>query len=460
MSDKQSFQELKDILPESRLSFSDAHRGHHARDQSGLPSYPPDVVVWPESEHEVQLALKWANAAGVPVTAWGAGTSLEGNPIPVRGGISLDLRRMNRVLQLHAADLQVTVQAGVLYKDMNAQLAKGGLFFAPDPGANASIGGMVANNAAGLRTVRYGATRENTLGLEVVLANGKIVRTGTRATKQSSGYALTDLFVGSEGTLGVITQATLRLAPIPAHLGAATASFPDPRSAAEAVFDLMGSGLAPSALELLDGRAVHVINQEPEINLPQAPHLLVEFSAPTQSILSELSELARALCEQNGATGLELGLGKQARDRLWAARYQLFEAHRRTYSGHSYMLTDTCVPLAGFADHVEFASGWIDRSQLQGSIVCHAGDGNMHTVVFFPAGDEEARNRAEALNTALVEHALGLDGTVSGEHGIGLNKRRYMSSEHGQTGIELMSTIKQGLDPNGILNPGKVFPEE
>lgn len=460
MAELQTLEELEDLLPGRQFSFAQADRDQHAADQSALLPRAPDVVVWPESTEDVRRLLEWANENQVAVTAWGAGTSLEGNPIPLRGGITLDLRRMNRILELHSSDLQVTVEAGALYKDMNAQLAKHGLFFPPDPGANASIGGMLANNAAGLRTVRYGATRDNTLALEVVLAGGAVIRTGSRAIKQSSGYALTDLFIGSEGTLGVITRATLRLAPVPAHIGAASVAFPNVAQAAEAVYDLMGTGLAPTALELLDRRAVKVMNSEPDLDLAEAPHLFVEFSAPSQPVLAEASTLAAEICRANDAITFDGGLGQQARDRLWQARYRIFESHQRVYRGHEYLLTDTCVPLSAFPAHVKFASAQIVASQLHGSIVCHAGDGNMHTVVFFPPEDEARRAKTEQLNVALVEHALELDGTVSGEHGIGLSKRGYMAAEHGAGSLNLMHEIKRTLDPHGILNPGKVLPEE
>lgn len=450
--------ELEEIFPTSRLSIKKGDRDHHARDQSALPAHPPEAVVWPETTEEVSALLEFAQAADVPVTPWGSGTSLEGNPLPTAGGIVVDMGHMNQVLKVHAEDFQVTVQAGLRYRDMNEHLARQGLFFPPDPGANASVGGMLANNAAGIRTVRYGATRDNVLGLEVVLAGGEVIRTGTRAVKQSSGYALTDLFVGSEGTLGVITEATLQLAPVPAWVGAATAGFPSVRQAAQAVYELIGAGLGVTALELLDAHAMGILNRDSQFSFREIPYLFIEIPAPSRGGLDELLEMAEKICRANACQDFKKGLGREARDNLWQARYHIFESHQRSFPGHDYLLTDTCVPISKFAEHAAFAAQEIADSGLPGSIVCHAGDGNMHTVVFFPPDDEGARQRAEAMNGELVNHALELDGTLSGEHGIGLGKRGYMMAEHGEASLNVMRRLKAALDPHGVLNPGKIMP--
>ncbi len=378
--------------------------------------------------------------------------------MPIEGGIVLDLSRMNQILELHAADFQVTVQAGLRYKDMNEQLARHGLFFPPDPGANASVGGMLANNAAGIRTVRYGAIRDNVLALEAVLAGGEVIRTGSRAVKQSSGYALTDLFVGSEGTLGVMTAATLKLAPIPAWVGAATAGFPSVRQAGETVYELIGAGLGVTALELLDGHAIGILNRDSEFSFHEIPYLFIEIPAVSRDGLAELLKMAQEICQSHKCEDFEKGLGREARDRLWRARYRMFESHQRSFPGHDYLLTDTCVPISKFAEHADFAAHGIADSGLPGSIVCHAGDGNMHTVMFFAPDDDEARQRAEAMNVDLVKHALEMDGTLSGEHGIGFGKRGYMVDEHGEASLQVMRRLKAALDPRGILNPGKILP--
>src|SRR3990172_9331892 len=272
---------LKAIVGAARISAGESVRHLHSRDQSSHAPHLPDVVVWPERTEEVSRIAAYANGHHIPLTGWGAGSSLEGNPIPVKGGIVIDFGRMNRILSIYAEDFQVRVQPGILYKDMNRMLGQHGLFFAPDPGANASIGGMIANNAAGTRTPKYGATRDNVLALEVVLANGDVIRTGSRSVKQSAGYALTHLFVGSEGTLGLITEATLKLAPLPEHFSAVTASFPPTEAAAQAVFSIIGSGLGPAALELLDTATIAAINDAGKFDLPVAPNLFIEFHGPT-----------------------------------------------------------------------------------------------------------------------------------------------------------------------------------
>ncbi|MBP9072739.1 MAG: FAD-binding oxidoreductase, partial [Caldilineaceae bacterium] len=312
--------ELAALIPADRLSTTQAQRDLHAKDQSSHAAHLPDVVIWPTSTAEVSAVLAIAHAHGIPVTPWGAGTSLEGNTIPLGGGIVLNFQRMDQILKVHEQDFQVTVQPGIFYKDMNKILARVGLFFAPDPGANASIGGMLANNAAGSRTVKYGATRDNVLALEVVLADGTVIRTGNRSVKQSAGYDLTHLFVGSEGTLGVITQATLKLAPLPEHFSAATAAFPDVKAAAQAVFDIIGAGLGPAALELMDVDAMRILNTEPEFDFPLLPHLFMEFIGPSEASLEEILALAGEVCRERGAVTVNVGMGRAARNQLWEGR--------------------------------------------------------------------------------------------------------------------------------------------
>lgn len=452
-------QTLQSIVPAERVSMAEADRTHHASDQSATPPSLPDVVIWPHTTAEISHILRYAHQNHLPVTAWGAGTSLEGNPIPVRGGIVLDLRQMDHILEIHAADFQVTVQAGVLYKDMNDVLARHGLFFAPDPGANASIGGMVANNAAGIRTVKYGATKENVLALEVVLANGEVIRTGSRSVKQSAGYNLTHLFVGSEGTLGIVTEATLKLAPLPEHFSAATAAFATVEDAAQAVFELIGSGLEPAALELLDTTAVTIINTADGIDLPPAPHLFMEFNGPSQASLQETLTLAADICRRCRCQTYQSGMGREARARLWQARHHLFEIHLRYYPGQDYLLTDVAVPISQYPVVVKAAAGLIAEQNATGSILGHAGDGNVHTALFFPPEDAAARRAVAQINKRLVELALKVGGTSTGEHGVGIGKRQYMLQEHGAAALNLMRQLKDTLDPHGILNPEKVLPE-
>lgn len=452
-----TLQALQAIVTPARISVTQADRAQHARDQSSHAQHLPDIVVWPQTTAEVSAILTYANAARLPLTAWGAGTSLEGNSIPVRGGIVLSFQQMNQILALYAADFQVTVQPGMLYKDMNKILAQSGLFFAPDPGANASIGGMVANNAAGIRTVKYGATRDNVLALEVVLASGEVLRTGTRSVKQSAGYDLTHLFVGSEGTLGIVTEATLKLAPLPEHFSAVIAAFPTVEIAAEVVFTIIGSGLEPTALELLNPQAITVINTEADFNLAVAPTLFMEFSGPSEASLAEELALVESICRDHGGGSFQSGVGREVRNRLWQARHRFFETSQRYYPDCDYLLTDVAVPISRFPTLVAAANQIMSRLNCQGTIIGHAGDGNLHTAIFFRPDDAEARAHAAQVNDHLVEQALMLGGTCTGEHGVGLGKQKYMLAEHGSVALNLMRQLKATLDPNGILNPGKVL---
>ena len=455
MLSSQIFQQLQQIVGEKHASRTLAERDLHSRDQSPHPPALPDAVVWPASTQEVRAIARLAHEEGIPLVGWGAGTSIEGNPIPVRGGIVVDFRRMDRILAIHAQDFQVTVQPGVLYKDMNRVLARHGLFFAPDPGANASIGGMIANNAAGTRTVKYGATRDNVLALEVVLADGRVVRTGSRAVKQSAGYDLTHLFTGSEGTLGLITQATLKLAPIPEHFSAATAAFPTVQDAADAVFGIMGSGLNPAALELLDQATIRLLKEEAGFAIPTAPNLFLEFHGASQAALEEELRLAEAICRECHCLEFQAGLGREAHKQLWETRHRTFEIMLRRHPGQRYLVTDVAVPISRYPELVAYAAEAMESLELPGAMVGHAGDGNLHTVVFFH-DSPDAQARVEELNRGLVMKALELEGTCTGEHGVGLGKKKYLAQEYGPEAVALMGELKALLDPKGILNPGKV----
>lgn len=452
-----SIETIQAIVGPERVSVSEADRTQHARDQSDHPACPPDIVVWPKTTAEVSAIVRHANQVGLPVVAWGAGTSIEGNPIPVRGGLVLNFREMNQIVAVHQMDFQVTVQPGILYKDMNEQLARYGLFFAPDPGANASIGGMVANNAAGIRTVKYGATKDNVLALEVVLAGGEVMRTGSRSVKQSAGYDLTRLFVGSEGTLGIVTEATLKLEPLPEHFSAVTAAFPTVNNAAEAVFNIIGAGLGPAALELLDTSTSTALTTEEGIDLAASPNLFMEFNGASQAALSEELKMVEEICNACHCQKFQAGVGREARNRLWRARHSAFEVMVRHHPGEAYLLTDAAVPISQYPALVAAADEIMAELDLRGYILGHAGDGNLHTALFFPAGDAEARDRAERINAHIVKEALALGGTSTGEHGVGLGKQKYMEQEHGPVAMQVMRQIKAQLDPNNILNPGKVL---
>lgn len=450
--------DLLAFLPAERISAAPAVLAQNAQDESSFPACPPEVVVWPITTAEVSQIMAYAFAHNIPVTGRGAGTSLEGQPIPLQGGIVLNFQQMNQIVAVYAQDFQVRVQPGIFYMDMNKVLARDGLFFAPDPGANASIGGMLANNAAGIRTVKYGAVRDNILALEVVLANGEIIRTGSRAVKQSAGYDLTHLFVGSEGTLGLITEATLKLFPLPEAFSAATAAFPTIAAAAQTVFEIIGSGLEPAALELLDQVAITVLNTDEGINLASAPHLFMEFSGPSEKSLAETLALVQQLCQENGGYDFRAGLGRDQRNYLWDARHRLFEIHKRYFPGHDYLIADIAVPISRYPAVIGRASQAIAALQVTASIISHAGDGNVHVTMFYPAGDTAAQARCQQVNEAVVHYALEQDGTITGEHGVGIGKQKFMVEEHGAGAIRLMQQIKTLLDPKSLLNPGKVLP--
>ena len=449
-------QALQAIVGAEHASDAASVLAQHSVDQSSHHAVVPDAVVWPAGTAEVSAIVRYAAGLQIPIVGWGAGSSLEGNSIPVKKGIVVNFQRMNRIVQVHENDFQVTVEAGLFYKDMNRQLARYGLFFAPDPGANASLGGMIANNAAGTRTVKYGATRDNVLALEVVLANGEVIHTGSRSVKQSAGYDLTHLFTGSEGTLGLITQATLRLAPIPEHSSAALAGFPTVADAAEAVFGIIGSGITPAAIELLDTAAVRYMNTVEGIDLPLQPHLLLEFHGASAVTLGAELALVEEICRESGADSFSAGVGREERDRLWEGRHQLFEAMLRVHPGETYAIIDVSVPISEYPVIADFANGLIAEIGLQGALFGHAGDGNLHTTLFCDPADAARVAAMWSFNDKVVNQAIALGGTCTGEHGVGIGKQKYMLREHGEGAYGVMKQIKALLDPQNILNPGKV----
>ena len=447
---------LAQIVGDAYVSSADSVRRLHSEDQSSHEMVLPDVVVFPENTDQVSRIVKHANEAQIAITGWGAGSSLEGNSIPLKGGIVIDFGRMNQIIQVHENDFQVTVGPGIFYRDMNEKLARYGLFFAPDPGANASIGGMVANNAAGTRTVRYGATRDNVLALEVVLANGEIIRTGSRSVKQSAGYDLTHIFTGSEGTLGLITQATLKLHPLPEHFSAALATFNSTAEAAEAVYGIMGSGLNPAAIELLDGEAIGFMNMIDNINLPEMPTLLMEYHGASEETIAAELKIVKEVCNECGATRFEAGVGRDERNRLWEGRHMLGEVLFRVYPDSTYLITDVSVPISRYPDLAAFAKNQLNEMGINGTIFGHAGDGNLHTTTFAPKGDDAQHAILQEFNDLVVQKAIEFDGTCTGEHGVGIGKQKYMVYEHGEEAVDVMKQIKSLFDPKNILNPGKV----
>jgi D-lactate dehydrogenase (cytochrome) len=449
--------ELLRLIPdEHRVSTSPSVLDQHAQDLSHHAPVEPDVVVFPETTEEVAAVLAYANDHGTPVTPFGAGSSLEGQVIPVERGISLDLTRMNRILAVRPGDLQATVQAGVTRLQLNAAAGDHGLFFAVDPGADATLGGMAATNASGTTTVRYGGMRANVLALEVVLADGSAIRPGSRAVKSSAGYNLAPLFVGSEGTLGVITELTVRLHGIPEHVVAVRAAFPDVEAACRAAAAMIGSGVLVSRCELVDAESIRTINGYKETAFAIEPHLFVELSGAEAAVSADL-EAVRELAGAEGCTRLDAETDPTARARLWEARHDAFLALAHSAPGKRGYVTDVCVPPSELPDAVGLGRRLVEESGMAGGIVGHVGDGNYHIAFMLDPGDADELARATRLNERIVEDALVRGGTCTGEHGIGLGKRPFLAAEHGDL-LPLMRGLKQLLDPRGILNPGKVLP--
>jgi D-lactate dehydrogenase (cytochrome) len=452
----QHIADLSALVAPDRFSTGPSNRELHLRDISFHQGTLPAGVIWPLTTEEVARILAWAYENDVPVTPWGAGTSTEGNPVPTRGGLVLDLTRMNRILDIRPQDLQADVEPGVLRKELNRQTGKHGLFFPPDPGADATIGGMIANNASGVQTVKYGATKDYVMRLTVVLPRGQVIHTGCKAPKSSAGYDLTRLFVGSEGTIGVVTEATLRLTGIPSHYLAATIRFPDLEKASEAVALMIGSGLGPAALELLPPGLIGLMNREKNLGLAEVPSLFCEFHAISANALQETAQLAKDLCEECGATGFQYATAEADRKELWRARHEAWETIHRAHPKQETLIVDAAVPISRYPEMVVFAQQAVDAHQAIGYVFGHAGDGNLHVVM---AGDPANRTewgKLEAINQAIVEKAIQVGGTCTGEHGVGIGKRKFMQMEHGES-FELMRQIKNLIDPKGLMNPGKIF---
>jgi len=447
---------LELIADERRVSVSESVIDQHAQDLSYHPPRAPDVVVYPESTAEVASVLAWANEQRVPVVPFGAGTSLEGHVIPVRGGISLDLSRMDRVLDVRPADLQAVAQPGVLRSALNAAAGQHGLWFPVDPGADATLGGMAATNASGTTTVRYGGMRANVLALEVVLADGTILRPGTRTVKTSAGFDLRSLFVGSEGTLGVLTELTVRLWGIPEHVVAARAAFPSLDAACRTAAALVGAGVAAQRIELLDAETVRAVNAYKGTTYAERPSLFLEFAGGSEASVAGDLEAARELARWEGCDELQEEHEPSARARLWDARHNVLFALVHASPGKVHKSTDVCVPVSELPAAVAHARAEADTLGLDAAIVAHAGDGNYHVLFMLDPEDPRELQAADRLNADIVDWALERGGTCTGEHGIGLGKIGYLEREHGDL-LPYMREVKRLFDPNGILNPGKVF---
>ena len=450
--------ELKRVLPEDRVATDgDEVERHGTAIFTYHASRSPDAVVFPQSRDEVVEILRFANERGVPIVPFGEGSSLEAHTIPVQGGISLDPGRMDGILEIRPDDFVTRVQPGVTHGKLNAALEEHGLFFPVDPGWDASIGGMAGTNASGTNAVRYGVMRDQVLGLEVVLADGTVMRTGGMAMKSSAGYHLTGLFVGSEGTLGVFTEVTLRLYPIPEHILAARATFPDIEAAGEAVGAMMRTGMQVGRVELVDARTIGAVNAFKDTDYAVAPTLFLEFSGSEAGVARDV-ETARAIADAHGCEEFEFEVDRAGREKLWEARHDAALAIIDLNPDKKPMTTDVCVPLSDLPGALRHARESIEAAGFDGAILGHVGDGNYHAVFPVDADDAEELGRAKAVNEDIVDYALARGGTCTGEHGIGSGKIEDLQKEHGDS-LPFMRGIKRLADPNGIMNPGKVFKE-
>jgi len=440
----------------ARCSTALAVREQHGRDESVFTVPPPAAVVFAESTQDVADAVALCAQHRVPVIPFGVGSSLEGHLLAVRGGISLDVSRMNRVLAIHPEDLTVTVQPGVTRKALNEAVRHDGLFFPIDPGADASLGGMTATRASGTNAVRYGTMRENVLALEVVTASGEVIRTGTRAKKSSAGYDLTRLMVGSEGTLGVITEITLKLYPLPEAISAATCSFPSIEAAVRTVIQTIQLGVPIARCELIDAGTVRMVNAHSKLGLREEPMLLMEFHGSPAGV-KEQAETVQAIADEFGGQAFEWATTPEDRTRLWTARHNAYFAAIQSKPGCRAISTDTCVPISKLADCLLDSVAEADASGLPYFLVGHVGDGNFHFGYLIDPDNAAERATAEALNVTLVQRALRLGGTCTGEHGVGLHKMGFLRDEAGDGAVAVMRTLKRALDPHDILNPGKIF---
>jgi D-lactate dehydrogenase (cytochrome) len=439
-----------------RVSTAASVREHHGRDESSFPNMPPDAVVFAQSTEDVVALIELAAAHRVPVVAFGNGSSLEGNALAVEGGVSLDLTQMNRVLAVNAEDLTATVQAGVSRKQLNSEIKDTGLFFPIDPGADATLGGMAATRASGTNAVRYGTMRENVIALTVVTAEGKVLRTARRAKKSAAGYDLTRIFVGAEGTLGVITEVTVKLYPQPEAISAAICNFPTVRDAIDTAIQTIQLGIPVARCELLDTTGVRAVNAYSKLSLRESPLLLFEFHGSPTGV-REQAEQVQALARDNGGMDFEWATQTEDRNRLWQARHNAYFACLQLKPGARANSTDVCVPISRLADCIVETQRDLESSPIISAVIGHVGDGNFHVQFVVDPNSPAELEEAERLNRRIVERALAMDGTCTGEHGVGLHKIDYLPIEHGEDALDLMRRVKRAFDPLNIMNPGKVL---
>jgi D-lactate dehydrogenase (cytochrome) len=441
----------------NRVVTSRAVREQHGNTVTWLPSQPPDAVVFPQSAEDVQQIVRICAANGTPVIPFGTGSSLEGHVNAPRGGVSIDFRDMNKVLAVHAEDLDCVIQPGITRKALNDYLRSSGVFFPIDPGADASLGGMAATRASGTNAVRYGTMKDNVLALKVVLANGEIMTTAHRAKKTSAGYDLTRLIVGSEGTLGVIVELTLRLAGIPEAISGGVCPFPSVEACCNTAIQTIQTGIPIARVELLDALQVRAINLHSKLGLAETPMLFVEFHG-TEASVAEQSERFGEIAAEFGGGPFQWTTKQEERTRLWDARHHAAFSNFALRPGSQMIATDVCVPISRLAECVTQTQADIAESRIVAPIVGHVGDGNFHLTMLVDMNDADEIKRAKALNQRLIERALAMDGTCTGEHGVGQGKMRYLEAEYGKPALAAMAAVKRALDPHDIMNPGKIVP--
>jgi len=453
MAIQTALEELSSFLGQ-RLSRSKSDLEQHGASETHFPLTPPDAVVYPRTAEEVSEIVKICARNGCPVVGWGAGTSLEGQAQAFSGGISVDFRDMNKILKLSPEDMDVVVQPGITREVLNAELRATGLFFPVDPGANASIGGMTSTRASGTTAVRYGTMRDNVLGLQVVLADGRIIHTGTRARKSSAGYDLTSMFIGAEGTLGLITEITLKLRGQPEAITAAVCAFDQIEDAVSAVIDTIQMGIPMARIEFVDAATASAFNAYSGSDMPESPHLMVEFHGSEQGV-QEQAQVFGEIVADHGGKGFEWATKPEDRNALWTMRHHAHWAVMASKQGARSIVTDICVPISRLAEAVNETRADIAASPITGPILGHVGDGNFHSILLFDQDNPKEVKAAEDLSHRMVQRALAMGGTATGEHGIGVGKLKYMQAEHGEA-WDVMGQLKRALDPQNIMNPGKM----
>jgi D-lactate dehydrogenase (cytochrome) len=455
---REGIRELKSLLG-TRTSDAEIVREHHGHGEAYHPPAIPDVVCFPTTTAEVSEIMKISAMYGIPVIPFGAGTSLEGQVNAIHGGITIDMRKMDKILKVNADDMDVTVEAGVTRLQLNKALQGTGLTFFIDPGADCSIGGMAATRASGTTAVRYGTMRENVMGLKVVMADGSIIRTGTRARKSSAGYDLTRLLVGSEGTLGVITEVTLRLHPIPEAVSAARCAFRTLEGAVETVISTIQLGISVARVELLDEKQIEAINRYSKTDYPLLPTLFFEFHGDSDRHVSEQAATVQSLAEERGGLGFQWASRLEDREKLWTARHDSYYAAIALRPGCRAMITDVCVPISRLAECILKTKEDHEGASFPVALVGHVGDGNFHMVYLIDPANERELAEARGLSDKIVDRAFSMGGTCTGEHGVGQGKIEYLKKEHGPA-LEIMAAIKKALDPENRMNPGKILEME